>query len=39
MLQKDYDSKGSVVEKISAHDPQGAWGQEKLIGSKLPVIK
>jgi hypothetical protein len=39
MLHKDYDRKGSVVKKISGREPQGAWCQEELIGSKPPVVK
>jgi hypothetical protein len=39
MLHKDYDCKGSVAKKISACERQGAWHQDKLIGSKPSVIK
>jgi hypothetical protein len=41
MLHKDYDRKGSVAKKkkISGREPQGAWRQDELIGSKPPVIK
>jgi hypothetical protein len=39
MLQKDYDGKGSAEKKISGRDPQGAWGQDVLMGGKLPVVK
>jgi hypothetical protein len=28
-----------LKEEISGHDPQGAWCQEELIGSKLPIMK
>jgi hypothetical protein len=28
-----------LQKKISGRDPQGAWGQDELIGGKLPVIK
>jgi hypothetical protein len=38
MLYKDYDRKGSD-EKKTGHDPQGVWHQDKLIGSKSPVVK
>jgi hypothetical protein len=32
--------KATIQEKkISGHEPQGAWGQDELIGGKLPVIK
>jgi hypothetical protein len=41
MLQKDYDRKGPVAHKtkLSDHDPQEAWRQDKLIGGKPPVVK
>jgi hypothetical protein len=40
MLHKDYDSKGSVAKKtVSGREPQEAWGQDKLIGGKPPVVK
>jgi hypothetical protein len=42
MLHKDNDCKGSVAKrkiKISGHAAQGAWCQDELIGSKLPVVK
>jgi hypothetical protein len=28
-----------LVAKIIGHEPQKAWQQDKLIGSKLPVVK
>jgi hypothetical protein len=37
MLHKIYDGKGSV-EKISGREPQGACGQDELIGGKPPVV-
>jgi hypothetical protein len=37
-LHKEYDRKDSV-EKISGHDPRGAWRQDELIGGKWPVVK
>jgi hypothetical protein len=40
MLHKDCDRKGSVAKKkISGYEPQRAWRQDELIGSKLPVVK
>jgi hypothetical protein len=40
MLLKDYDLKGSVaIKNNSGHEPQKAWRQDELIGSKLPVVK
>jgi hypothetical protein len=39
MLHKDYYRKYSVGKKISGRDPQGAWGQDELIGGKPPVVK
>jgi hypothetical protein len=39
VLQKDYDSKGSVQQKFAGHDPQGAWQQDELMGGKPPVVK
>jgi hypothetical protein len=40
MLHMDYYSKGLVEEKrISAHESQGAWRQDELIGAKPPVVK
>jgi hypothetical protein len=39
MLHKDYGRKGSAAKKKSDHDPQGAWRQDELIGSKPPVVK
>jgi hypothetical protein len=39
MLHKDYYGKGSVGEKISGRESQGAWRQDKLIGDKPPVVK
>jgi hypothetical protein len=38
MLHKDYDRKRSF-KKISGRESQGVWCQEKLIGSKAPVVK
>jgi hypothetical protein len=38
MLDKDYDSKGSVAKK-SGRDPQGAWCQDEMIGGKPTVVK
>jgi hypothetical protein len=38
LFLKDYDRKGSL-EKVSGREPQGAWGHDKLIGSKPPVVK
>jgi hypothetical protein len=35
----DYDSKVSVENKISAHESQGAWRQDEVIGGKPPVVK
>jgi hypothetical protein len=39
MLHKDYKRKGSIAKKNSGREPQGAWRQVKLIGSKPPVVK
>jgi hypothetical protein len=39
MLNKDYDRKGSVANKISGHEPQVAWRQDELIGGNTPVVK
>jgi hypothetical protein len=38
MLHNDYNRKGSVAEKISGRDPQGAWRQDELIGGKTPAV-
>jgi hypothetical protein len=35
----DYDGNGSVSKKKSGRDPQKAWSQDELIGSKPPVVK
>jgi hypothetical protein len=32
MLRKDYDRKGSVENKMTGRESQGAWRQDKLIG-------
>jgi hypothetical protein len=39
ILRKDYYHKSSVGKKISGHESQGAWRQDKLIGGKPPVVK
>jgi hypothetical protein len=39
VLHKDYDRKGSVEKKIYGREPQEAWHQDELIGSKPPVKK
>jgi hypothetical protein len=39
ILYKDYDLKGSVEEKNSVRESQGAWRQDELIGGKPPVVK
>jgi hypothetical protein len=39
MLHKDYDRKGSVEEKISGRESQGAWSQDELIAGKSPAMK
>jgi hypothetical protein len=39
MLHKDYNLKCSVEKTISSRQPQGAWGQNKLIGDKPLVLK
>jgi hypothetical protein len=39
MLHKDDYRKGSVGEKISGFESQGAWRQDRLIGGKPPVVK
>jgi hypothetical protein len=39
MLRKDYDHKGSVEERISGCDPQGALRQDELIGGNAPGVK
>jgi hypothetical protein len=28
-----------LQKKIYGHEPQGAWGQDELIGGKPPVVK
>jgi hypothetical protein len=28
-----------LIEKISGRVSQGAWGQEEVIGGKVPVVK
>jgi hypothetical protein len=39
-LRKDYNRKYSVAgKKISGRDPQGAWRQDELIGSKLSALE
>jgi hypothetical protein len=38
MLHNDYNRKCSV-EKNTGRESQGAYRQEKLIGSKPPVVK
>jgi hypothetical protein len=36
----DYNRTGSVAKKKTfGHEPQEAWHQDKLIGSKPPVVK
>jgi hypothetical protein len=40
MLHDNYDRRGQLQkEKISGCEPQEAWRQDKLTGSKLPVVK
>jgi hypothetical protein len=39
MLNKDYDSKCSVENKIAGRVSQGACRQDELIGGKPPVVK
>jgi hypothetical protein len=39
MLHKDYDRKGTVSNKISGRDTQGARLQDELIGGKPQVVK
>jgi hypothetical protein len=42
MLHKDYDHKGSVAKKkkeISGREPERAWPQDEVIGSKPQVVK
>jgi hypothetical protein len=38
MIHKDYDCKGPL-KKFSGRDPQEAWREDELIGSKWPVVK
>jgi hypothetical protein len=39
MLHKDHDHKGSVGKENSGRESQGAWCQDKLIGSKLSDVR
>jgi hypothetical protein len=40
MLYKVYDHNGSVAKKeVCGRDPQGAWHQDEMIGSKLLLVK
>jgi hypothetical protein len=39
MLHQDYDRNGSVEEKISGRESQGACHQNVLIDGKPPVVK
>jgi hypothetical protein len=39
ILRKDYYHKGSVEQKISGRESQGAWGQEEIICGKPPVVE
>jgi hypothetical protein len=40
MLNKDYDTKGSVEKKKNpGREFQEAWCQDELIGGKPPVVK
>jgi hypothetical protein len=39
ILLKDYDRKGSVANKNSGQEAQGAWCQDELIGGKPPIVK
>jgi hypothetical protein len=42
MLHKDFNRTGSLAKKkrkMSDHEPQEAWRQDKLIGGKPPVVK
>jgi hypothetical protein len=39
MLHKDYARKGSVLQKISGRESQGARRQDEVIGGKPLVVK
>jgi hypothetical protein len=41
MLHKDYVRKDSAAKKKNktGREPQGAWRQDELIGSKPPFVK
>jgi hypothetical protein len=39
LLHKNCDRKGSVAKKISGREPQSAWRQDELTGSRPPVVK